>query len=82
MLDKLAQHLREGTITVPCEQTVREMRTFVRGDDGKPEAQEGCHDDRVISLGIALEMADRAYDEPGRRWEVPEYVVADTPTGL
>lgn len=34
-------------------ETLGEMITFVRGDDGKPAAEEGEHDDLVMSLAIA-----------------------------
>jgi len=30
--------------------------TFVLWPDGKPAAEEGCHDDRVIALAIAWQM--------------------------
>lgn len=59
MLDKLASALREGTIAIPNKDTIKEMLTFVRGEDGKPQAQEGSHDDRVISLAIALFVSEQ-----------------------
>lgn len=33
--------------------TIDEMLTFIRNKDGKPEAQEGKHDDCVLALAIA-----------------------------
>lgn len=81
MLDELARSIRQGTIEIPSADTIREMTTFVMGDDGEPEAQEGCHDDRVMDLGITVQMARHHHsdDEP-----IPagELEVADTPTGL
>jgi hypothetical protein len=81
MLDELGRALRQGSIDIPSADTIREMTTFVMGDDGEPEAQEGCHDDRVLSLGITLQMAlhHHSDDEPV---PAPEPEVADTPTGL
>ncbi len=84
LLDGLAAAVREGDILVPSEDHIREMRTFVRdnviGADGHPEAQEGCHDDRVISLAIAYEMSRyHAHDPEGA---MPEWERADTLTGL
>lgn len=56
MLDELAYEVREQMLGIPSADHVREMFSFVRGEDGKPEAQEGTHDDRVISLAITLQM--------------------------
>lgn len=82
MLDNLAAAIREGTISVPNRDSIREMYTFVRGEDGKPQAQEGAHDDRVISLAIALfvgETADLAM--PLHYTEVDLEERGDSPTG-
>jgi len=85
MLDGLAEALRTGDIRIPCAATLREMATFVwvnRGSSqaGRPEAQEGCHDDRVISLAIAREMGRRHHHASHE--ELPPEPVADTPTGI
>ena len=34
-------------------ETLEEMLVFVRNEKGRPEAQEGCHDDLVMALAIA-----------------------------
>jgi hypothetical protein len=81
MLDSLAEGVRNATIEIPSADTVREMFTFVRGDEGRPEAQEGTHDDRVISLAIAKQMT-RYHAHASERIELPEVVVRDTPTGV
>lgn len=65
MLDGLAQAMREGTITIPAKDTIRELMSFVRDEEGKPAAQEGAHDDRVISLAIAHEIARYAHIPSG-----------------
>lgn len=71
MLDNLNQAIREGWLEVPCKETIAEMLTFVRDDMGKPQAQEGAHDDRVISLAIAAYVSimesyelPKNYDKP------------------
>lgn len=83
MLDELAAAVREGRIRIYSADTLRELSTFVRGDDGRPAAQEGAHDDRVISLAIALQMARFHHDGPSAEAaRQPEPDVADTPTGM
>lgn len=82
MLDTLAALVRsdESGFELKCPDTIKEMFTFVRGDDGKPQGQEGAHDDRVISLAIAVQMSLHH-----REWAVgtPAMTeVYDTPTGL
>lgn len=79
MLDDLAAALRDGSLGLPDRDAIRECFTFIRGKDGKPEAQEGCHDDRVIALAGAMQMV-RYYPSPASGY-VPKLEVADTPTG-
>jgi hypothetical protein len=80
MLDHLAALIRNGQIDVGSRATIGEMFTFVRGEDGRPAAQEGAHDDRVLALAIAAQMVLHHTDPP--TGELPEVVVYDTPTGL
>lgn len=84
MLDELARCIREETVDILCPDSVREMLTFVRNVDGKPEAQEGCHDDRVISLAIALQLASHAHIvRPKHYEEATQYAtVGPSGTGL
>lgn len=56
MIDELAIYVRECNGFIPDLLTIQELITFIINDDGKPEAQKGCHDDRVLSLGIAVQM--------------------------
>lgn len=56
LIDELKKAIREGAVTVHCRQTVEELMTFVVKNNGREEHQNGCHDDRVFSLGIALQM--------------------------
>lgn len=79
MLDELSQAIREGSIGLPSADTIRECFTFVRNDAGKPEAQEGCHDDRVISAAGSVQLA--RYWQPRVVAPQDEIATADTPTG-
>jgi hypothetical protein len=56
MIDKLAELIREELITIPSADTIRELQTYVIEEDGKTNAVEGCTDDRVVSLAIAVMM--------------------------
>lgn len=57
MLDEYGALVRQGIIEIPSKDLVREMVTFVVWEDGKPAAEEGTHDDRVIATAIAIQMA-------------------------
>lgn len=82
MLDELEWNVRDKTIFIACPQTIKEMFTFVRGDDGIPRAQEGSHDDRVMSLAITLQAARTApHSTPDENIQEPE-TFEDSPTGL
>ncbi|MEO2054736.1 MAG: hypothetical protein ABGX83_05495 [Nitrospira sp.] len=50
LLDSLSDENGHGLI---CKETMAEMLTFKHKDDGKMMAEEGMHDDRVMSLAIA-----------------------------
>lgn len=54
ILDELARWISEGEFALNDETTILECMTFVRHEDGKYEAQEGCNDDTVIALSIAI----------------------------
>ena len=43
---------------VHSHRLIGELMTFVHGSNGKPQAKSGCHDDMVISFGIALQLDD------------------------
>lgn len=68
-VDKLAEHIREGTAVINGKETIEECLTFIRNAKGGMEAQEGCYDDRVMSLAIGLYAAfeipysDETYDD-------------------
>ena len=80
MLDALAALVREGSIEISSADSIREFFTFVRGQDGRPAAQEGSHDDRVISIGIAAQMV--LHHRSPVVGEPVEAETFDSPTGL
>jgi hypothetical protein len=53
-IDELAGGLRDQAVWVGCKNTVAELRTFVRQENGKMHGSP--HDDRVMSLAICNQM--------------------------
>lgn len=56
MIDCLARAIREGELVVRDEETLSELLTFSYDKNGRACAQEGCRDDRVFALAVALQM--------------------------
>jgi len=56
IIDNLIKEFQEESIGVVCKETFKEMISFKIQDNGKMEADSGCHDDRVISLAIAKHL--------------------------
>jgi hypothetical protein len=81
MLDDLGRAIREDKIEIRGKDLLREMTTFVFWPNGKPMAEEGCHDDRVIALGIAWQMASREHSHGGRDLPRPYEPDPDSQTG-
>jgi hypothetical protein len=52
ILANLVQLVREDVDIFNDEKTLRQMLTMVRKDNGKQEAEEGYHDDKVMSIAI------------------------------
>ena len=52
MLANLVELVREHTDIFNDEKTLRQMLTFVKKDGGVQEAEEGYHDDKVMSIAI------------------------------
>ena len=53
ILANLVELVRDHTDIFNDEKTLRQMLTFVKKDGGKQEAEEGYHDDKVMSIAIA-----------------------------
>jgi phage terminase large subunit len=56
IISNLIEIVREHTNQINDKETLEEMLTFVRNEKGRPEAQEGAHDDLVMGLAIAYEI--------------------------
>lgn len=54
MLDTLYRVLSERELHLRGVRTVNELATFVYGQNNKPQAQDGCNDDMVVALAIAV----------------------------
>jgi hypothetical protein len=53
IISELISVVRDEIETINDIPTLQEMLTFVRNDQGKPEAMEGKHDDLIMALAIA-----------------------------
>ena len=53
IIAELVKIVRESVELINDKLTLEEMLTFVRNEKGRPEAQEGAHDDLVMGLAIA-----------------------------
>ena len=60
IIDHMAAELIEENFDIPDSEVLREMKTFVINDRGKPEAAPGHHDDHVLAAAIALYNIDSA----------------------
>ncbi|WP_352404521.1 hypothetical protein [Sporanaerobacter acetigenes] len=65
LVSDLQEGIREGYLDIRSIELVDELITFVNLGNGKMGAQEGCHDDRVMAFGIALQVRKHTVvDEP------------------
>lgn len=67
----LVEVVREHPERLNDRDTLNEMLTFVRNENGRPEAQEGAHDDCVMSLGIAYYTRGRSAPAQGDGGDSP-----------
>ena len=56
MLDTLSKSIRDDSLIISGDGLLNECFTFVISPRGKPQAQEGCFDDRVMAMAIALQV--------------------------
>lgn len=59
LVQDLSSHLRDYHIKINDPGTLDELTTFVYDSGGRANALGGCYDDRVMALGIALQVALR-----------------------
>ena len=53
IISELVKLVRENVEIMNDKETLEEMLTFVRNEKGRPEAQQGSHDDLIMGLAIA-----------------------------
>lgn len=66
LCNDLRAALRDGSLIVRSRETHAQLRTFVKGNGGKPAAAVGCWDDDVLGIGIAWQMVQRTSPIPHR----------------
>ena len=59
ILSELQAIVNDNIELINDKDTLEEMLVFVRNEKGRPEAQEGCHDDLVMALAIAYYIRDQ-----------------------
>ena len=59
IIANLVELVRDYIHLINDSKTLGEMITFVKNEKGKPEAQEGKHDDLILSLAIAHAIRDQ-----------------------
>lgn len=74
IIDQLRASMRENEMVIHDKTTLREMLTYVVDDNGSMNAEDGCHDDCVVSLALAnhihegrftpIEVTDEFYLTP------------------
>lgn len=66
ILGNLVELVREDINIINNEKTLRQMLTFVRKEGNKLEAEDGYHDDRVMSLAIGYHALGQVFfdEEP------------------
>ena len=61
IIDRLRGELRENNIEINDKTTLREMLSYVVTESGKMEAEEGNHDDCVMSLALCNHIHDGVF---------------------
>lgn len=64
LLADFAAAVKEDCVIIHAQETLDQMCTFLRRENGKPEAAEGCQDDEVFGAAIAYQLIQRT--QPGR----------------
>lgn len=59
ILSNLVELVREHVDIFNSEKTLRQMLTMVRKENGKQEAEEGYHDDKVMSIAIGYNAVNQ-----------------------
>lgn len=59
IIAELVKFVEENIEKIHCQNTLKQMLTFIKRPDGKKAADNGYHDDRVMSLAITLAIRDQ-----------------------
>lgn len=59
VLSMLQSIMNDNPELINDKETLEEMLTFVRNEKGRPEAQQGAHDDLVMALAIAYYIREQ-----------------------
>jgi phage terminase large subunit len=59
ILSELQAIINDHVELINDKDTLEEMLVFVRNEKGRPEAQDGCHDDLVMALAIAFHIREQ-----------------------
>ena len=83
ILAQLQTIVLEEIDKITDKETLQEMLTFIKNEKGRAEAQEGYHDDQVMSLAIAYDVRNQqSYNEQAIEISVaPEYSYVNTDLG-
>lgn len=84
ILENLRMWVTRRKFPYLSQQTVEEMSTFIYRETGtSPRAMEGCNDDMVMSIGLAIFLMEERGEVPQAplrkaRWKVDEYIPPST----
>lgn len=74
IISELITAVRDDITIVNDEDTLEEMLTFVRDESYRPEAEEGAHDDCILSLAIAHHIRpQQSYQKEAEDGEAAEW---------
>jgi hypothetical protein len=62
IVDKLRASVRDNEIELNDYVTLEEMRSFVVTQEGKMEAEKGCHDDAVMALALVNHINEGSFE--------------------
>lgn len=70
IINQLRAHVRDKSISIYDYATLAELQSFSVQENGKMEAEKGCHDDCVISLALCDHINEGAFEpiESSTEW--------------
>ncbi len=65
LISALAEYVREDAARLRSREAIQECLTYFYEESGAANAREGCHDDRVMALALAVyAMTEQPYYQP------------------